>query len=280
MDVRFTRRRAIELAGAATAVAALRPASAAAFGMDVPLGGGIVRAPRRFDLVGLDFGSTAHVHAELRARPAGGRWSAWAHVHDATQPVWTGPADELEVRYRGAARHIRARFISVKQPGRPLVSSARPSAAGRAPQMFTRAQWGGSRLPPKVPPEYGVVQVAFVHHTVTANDYRPEDSAGIVLGICRYHRDHNGWNDIGYNFLVDKYGQIFEGRDGGIDLAVIGAQSQGYNSHSTGVSCLGDYTQTRLPSRRCRRAGEAPGLEARRPRRPAPGHDARGVRGR
>jgi hypothetical protein len=76
---------------------------------------------------------------------------------------------------------------------------------------------------------------------VNANDYGPEDSAGIVLGIARYHRNSNGWNDIGYNFLVDKYGQIFEGRAGGIDQPVIGAQAQGYNSVSTGVACLGTF---------------------------------------
>ena len=246
-DVRLTRRRAIELAGAATALAALRPASAAAFGMDLPLDGRVVRAPQRFDLVGLDFGPAAHVHAELRARRRGGPWTAWAHVHDATQPVWTGPADELQVRHRGSARELRARFVRVEQGARPLVS-ARPSAKGRAPQMFMREDWGGDRLKRKAPPEYGAVQVAFVHHTVTANTYGPEDSAGIVLGIARYHRDHNGWNDIGYNFLVDRYGQIFEGREGGIDLAVMGAQAQGYNSHSTGVSCIGDFTSTRLPA--------------------------------
>ena len=81
-----------------------------------------------------------------------------------------------------------------------------------------------------------------MHHTVTANDYGPEDSAGIVLAIARYHRNGHGWNDIGYNFLVDQYGQVFEGRAGGLEAAVVGAQAQGYNSVSTGIACLGTLT--------------------------------------
>jgi hypothetical protein len=59
--------------------------------------------------------------------------------------------------------------------------------------------------------------------------------------MAKYHRDVNGWNDLGYNFVVDKYGQIFEGRAGGIDQPVVGAQAQGYNSHSTGIANIGTF---------------------------------------
>src|SRR4029079_18192461 len=116
------------------------------------------------------------------------------------------------------------------------------TAQSGPPAIIPRAAWGGDGVKPRADPSYGDVQLAFVHHTVTANDYAPEDSAGIVLGIAKYHRDTNGWNDIGYNFLVDKYGQIFEGRAGGVDAAVVGAQAQGWNSHSTGIANLGTFS--------------------------------------
>ncbi len=107
-----------------------------------------------------------------------------------------------------------------------------------------REDWGASQCPPRAAPEYGEVKVAYVHHTVNPNDYTREEAPAIVLGMCRYHRNSNGWNDIGYNFLVDRFGTIFEGRAGGIDQPVIGAQAQGYNAQSTGIANLGTFTSS------------------------------------
>jgi hypothetical protein len=291
---KLTRRRALGLGAAALATAASsRPSAAVAaaarggassFSLDLTghLGEAgahasgwrtlpPVRAPRRFDVLGLDFPRGAHVRAEVRARTRRGEWTRWTalpaqgdHAPDqgaaptGTAPCWTGSADVFQVRVLGDPGRLRARFVRAAPAAaaaRRLHASAAarasrsaaPRQGGVAPTIIPRAAWGGDALPPKATPDYGQVQVGFVHHTVTANAYSPEQSAGIVLGIAQYHRDHNGWNDIGYNFLVDKYGQVFEGRAGGIEQAVVGAQAQGYNSNSTGVSCLGDYTGTVLP---------------------------------
>jgi hypothetical protein len=208
--------------------------------------GVVVRAPRRFDLVGLRWRSRGEPRMWMRVR-RGGRWSRWVHVphahgvERASDPVWAGGAEALELRAARPVSGLRAHFVRVARPrARP---AARAAAVPGQPPIVSRAAWGADRCPPRSTPNYGRVDVAFVHHTVSANDYRPEESAAMVLAICRYHRNVNGWDDVGYNFLVDRYGAIFEGRAGGIDRAVVGAQASGYNSISTGVSNLGEFTR-------------------------------------
>ncbi len=212
----------------------------------------VLRAPRRVSLAGLAWSAgTGPRAAEVRGRRRGGEWGRWMHLHAgdghapdgetarrATDPVWLGKVDELQVRARGSLAGLHVHAVGVDGRGEPVARVAQTAA----PFPITpRAAWGADGIPPRSAPDYGVVEMAFVHHTVSANEYGPADSPGIVLGICRYHRDANGWNDIGYNFLVDRFGQVFEGRAGGVDQAVIGAQAQGYNAHSTGVAVIGTH---------------------------------------
>jgi hypothetical protein len=295
----LTRRRALTLGAAAGLSSLLSRAAPAAwargaaaprsFGLTVARGdfeaGGrtaVLRAPARFDLLGVRGADRAGLGLEVRVRPLRGAWSPWVPLGDgqhhrpdtgtgahASDPVWAGGADELQLRAArrpggavqvvfvavpAAVKRYGARASAAVAPAHAAQAGAQPTIIARAavtahgaqiaeaPTIIARAAWGGDTVKPRAAPDYGDVQVAFVHHTVSANDYAPEDSAGIVLSMAKYHRDVNGWNDLGYNFVVDKYGQIFEGRAGGIDQAVIGAQAQGYNSHSTGIANIGTFT--------------------------------------
>jgi hypothetical protein len=267
----LTRRRALALAAAgglsttltrlpSTASAAVARPSAH-FALDLPrtlFSAGrrtpVLRAPRRFDLLGLRGRALAGTGLQVRVRARGAAWSRWVplgtgatHRPDrptgatATDPVWAGAADELQLRWtRRPTGALRVHFVAVRAVAHAAARTQASTLPG-APAIIPRAAWGGDTVAPRSSPSYGDVQLAFVHHTVTANAYTAADSAAIVLGIARYHRDVNGWNDLGYNFLVDRFGQIFEGRAGGIDQAVVGAQSQGWNSHSTGIATLGTF---------------------------------------
>src|SRR4051794_39823226 len=259
----ITRRRLMALGLAAAAGARVAPALAA----DGPRSASVVvrlpsarrigpvAIPGGLELAGLRWPGRAHIHGELRARRRGGPWTPWLALHSGgdhapddapaahgTDPVWTGRAAEVELRLSRALHGLTLHGVRTSG-SRRVVPRARAAQVRDEPPVtiITRSQRGGRTVKPRAAPELGEVRMAFVHHTVNANDYAPEDSAGIVLAICRYHRDHNRWNDIGYNFVVDKYGQVFEGRAGGIDQPIIGAHAQGYNSVSTGVANIGTY---------------------------------------
>jgi hypothetical protein len=97
-----------------------------------------------------------------------------------------------------------------------------------------------------VAPEYGSVKLAFVHHTENPNGYSAGEVPAMLRAIFLFHRDVHGWNDIGYNFVIDRFGRIFEARAGGIDEPVTGAQAGGYNYCSTGIAVLGEYGAQRI----------------------------------
>jgi uncharacterized protein with LGFP repeats len=116
-------------------------------------------------------------------------------------------------------------------------------AAGQPPNIISRAQWGADESQRcAAPPKYDSgIRAGIVHHTAGSNDYTPEDSAAIVRAIYAYHARTLGWCDIAYNALVDKYGQVFEGRAGGMDKPVEGAHTGGFNENTWGVAMIGDF---------------------------------------
>jgi hypothetical protein len=215
----------------------------------------------RFTLVGLHWRGAGTV--SFRTRTLGGRWSTWrpAAPEDEDRPdlsgressrrgwrlgnpYWTGASDRIQYRLHGVVTRLRAFFVwSAADPAPPRALSMTGS-----PAIVSRAAWRANELIRRAPPEYApALRFAVVHHTAGSNAYTREQSAAIVRGIQLYHVKANGWNDIGYNFLVDRYGQVFEGRYGGIDRNVVGAHAEGFNTGSTGVAVIGNYQGTALP---------------------------------
>lgn len=210
----------------------------------------------RFDMVGLHWRGSGSV--EFRTRSLAGNWSAWhraapeaedvpdagtaearaSHGWRLGNPYWVGASDRIAYRLKGSVTRLRAYFIQSSEERVPL---RRLSITG-SPPLIMRPAWKANEAIRRAPPSYArTIQLGVVHHTAGSNSYTAAQAAAIVRGIEVYHVKGNGWNDIGYNFLVDKYGQVFEGRYGGIDKNVIGAHAEGFNTGSFGVALIGTY---------------------------------------
>src|SRR3954447_22237733 len=251
---------------AAAVLALTAPGTAAAAGLSLAsrdLHGGTAIPVKRFVLVGIHWRGSGAVL--FRTRAAQGRWGRWHRAAPDEDdlpdrgtegrlrgwrfgsPFWTGGADAVQYRTVGRVKAVRAFFVrgSTGEPRAPL---RRPQVAER-PEIVTRAEWNAPESIRRAPPRYADnAPLAIVHHTVGSNSYSASQSAAIVRSIMIYHVQGNGWNDIGYNFLVDKYGQIFEGRYGGVDKAVVGAHSLGFNTGSFGVAMIGSYGSAKPPA--------------------------------
>jgi hypothetical protein len=237
---------------------------------EVPLHGErtLAGSTPQFDMVGLHWRGPGTV--QFRTRSVDGRWSVWQRADPEVEdlpnagtvearaargwrvgnPYWTGPSDRIEYRLRGSVARLRTYFVRSPEMRVPL----RRVSMANSPPLLGREAWGASEAIRRAAPSYATsVQFALVHHTAGSNSYTASQSAAIVRGIEIYHVKGNGWNDIGYNFLVDKYGQVFEGRYGGVDKNVIGAHAEGFNTGSTGIAVLGTYGSA-APSAAARKA--------------------------
>lgn len=189
------------------------------------------------------------------ASAAGGTADGTADVDDlggvqlvANRPT-TGVPEAGAVSSLDASALSVASAVDLAEPTTALsATAALPSAVSApVPAIRSRAQWGADESLMKWTPQIGVVKGAVIHHTAGSNNYTAANVPSILRGIYTYHASSRGWGDIGYNFLVDKFGGIWEGRSGGIDRAVIGAHAVGFNSELFGVSVLGNYQEVAVP---------------------------------
>jgi hypothetical protein len=171
-----------------------------------------------------------------------------------TDLVWTGPATGIDVRVSGTGhRDLELVLIepgelasddAVAPPARTTTRAAADSAP--RPELRTRADWGANPRWRNGRPRYldGLKQV-HVHHTATGNSYSRTDVPGLLRGMYRYHTQSLGWFDIGYNFLVDRFGRAWVGRSGGPGRLVQGAHTLGFNEDSVGIAVIGTLTSRR-----------------------------------
>ncbi|MEV8568063.1 peptidoglycan recognition protein [Streptomyces sp. NPDC051322] len=122
------------------------------------------------------------------------------------------------------------------------------SFIGPRPGIITRKGWGADESIREDGFLYtNTVKAAFIHHTATGNNYTCEQAPSLLRGIYRYHVKSNGWRDIGYNFAIDKCGNIYEGRAGGVAKPVMGAHTLGFNTDTTGIAVLGTFSTADPP---------------------------------
>ncbi len=228
-----------------------------------------------FDLAGVTFDTTppAGTHVEVRTHGESG-WSGWTdlgldgdgpdpgsadarHARPGTEAVAAAGSDGIDIRVTTPdgtlPRGLRASLVD---GGRSSADDALSAPAGSAvaavtrPTIISRAQWGADESlrtcdAERLPGFKAVV----VHHTVNSNTYTADQAPAIIRSIYAYHTQSQGWCDIGYQILVDRFGRAYEGRKGSPAGFVQGAQAGGFNAETTGISVIGDFTSVPFSGR-------------------------------
>jgi putative cell wall-binding protein len=223
------------------------------------------------ELIAFTWDTASEATFEVRAHDGAG-WGKWYDLDgqadeapdsrspEATATGYAGPAflgrdiSDIEVRRTAGSTPGLVVHAIDSEPVGPAEGVA-SAAVATPPNIITRSQWGADESwrddsggECDGTPDYSDdIQLATVHHTDGSNTYTPSESAAIIRGIYDFHVHSNGWCDVAYNFFVDRYGQIFEGRYGGIRRTAIGGHTSGFNTVSTGVAVLGTFTTEAPP---------------------------------
>ena len=232
---------------------------------------GAIEVPEGFQTVGLSWPAEidqAVPEMQVRTRAADGTWSSWSHLEKSTDdadggsavltsaPVYVGEADALQLATVDQTATfpvgVQLSLVSSSQVTTAAATTAgavAPSAVTKGPTIITREEWGAAPacLEPGTGPTWfpagGGLQAAAVHHTVNPNSYATvAEAMQAIRNDQAYHQETHGWCDIGYNFLVDKWGNIYEGADGSIEQPIIGAHTGGFNTGTVGVAMVGTFT--------------------------------------
>lgn len=206
----------------------------------------------------------AALGTEVRVR-VDGRWTPWQPLETepdpdpgtaegevsraGTDPLWVGDADAVQLSFvppRTLVTGVDLVLVDVPEAAATATAVAAPTGTAQAQlgglRVITRAEWG-ARSPTCVMDTASTLTSAVVHHTAGSNNY-PDQATAMrqIRGDQAYHMDGRGWCDLGYNFVVDKWGNLYEGRDGSLTVARVGVHASGWNTGTVGISMLGDYS--------------------------------------
>lgn len=232
-----------------------------------------------FQTVGVTWPGEAEVgelDIAVRTR-ADGVWSGWTPLTPAddapdpgtpdaenaarggTDPLWVGDAEAVQVSFaptgEAGPEDLALTLVDtppvpesmadgVAGPGTARTVNALytgPVATSTAPRIISRSEWG-ARAQVCTPAVATKLVGAVLHHTAGSNSYSTvAEAMRQIRGDQAYHIDGRQWCDLGYNFVVDKWGNIYEGRANSLAKPIVGVHAGGFNTGTVGISMLGTY---------------------------------------
>jgi SpoIID/LytB domain protein len=131
---------------------------------------------------------------------------------------------------------------------RPISTVAASTISAPMPAIISRSEWGADESLRRSGPKYApTIKAAFIHHTAGKSNYTPEEAPSQMRNLYTYFTKGLKYSDMAYNFIIDRFGRLYEGRGGGMDKAVVGGHTAGFNDQTFAISALGNF-QTFKPN--------------------------------